>query len=310
MIAFGCAISDPEAYRRYAEPGLRLAAEPDSELLIFGAVGSIARSYNLLMDAAAEHCDLEALALVHPALELTDASFCGKVREALADPDVAVLGCIGARNVRSIAWWEGMVFSAQVDHHYHELGGGQGAAFAWTNVQPAPAEVETVDGLLLVLSPWAVRNIRFDESLHLGPGYDWDYCLQVREAGRKVMVAELAAIQHRPLELVSELNIWVESHIAVAEKWNGRLPAPDAAGASWKQRARLAEAERESARAFAFSSALQLDARVLELEREFEQATSSLGWRLTAPLRRANQLRRGRPEPELRDARRSAAPHG
>ena len=50
---------------------------------------------------------------------------------------------------------------------------------------PPPAEVDTLDGQLLVLSPWAVRNVRFDESLLLGHGYDLDFCLQVRAAGRK-----------------------------------------------------------------------------------------------------------------------------
>src|SRR4051794_39091012 len=48
-------------------------------------------------------------------------------------------------------------------------------------------EVDTVDGILLVLSPWAVRHVRFDESLGLVQGYVLDVCLQVREAGRKVV---------------------------------------------------------------------------------------------------------------------------
>jgi hypothetical protein len=40
------------------------------------------------------------------------------------------------------------------------------------------------------------------------------------------------------------------------------------------------------------SESLKLDARVLELEREFEQKTESASWRLTAPLRTLNRLRR------------------
>ena len=30
MIAFGCSVSESEPYFRYAEPGIRMAAEPDS----------------------------------------------------------------------------------------------------------------------------------------------------------------------------------------------------------------------------------------------------------------------------------------
>ena len=43
--------------------------------------------------------------------------------------------------------------------------------------------------------------------------------------------------------------------------------------AAWKRRARRAEAEREAARAVAFSDELKLDARVLELERELDEKT-------------------------------------
>jgi len=53
----------------------------------------------------------------------------------------------------------------------------------------------------------------------------------------------------------------------------------------WKRRARRAEADREAQRAIAFSTSLKLDARVLELERDLDEKTSSLSWRLTEPLR-------------------------
>src|SRR5579862_313460 len=98
MIAFGVAINDPEPYRRFTGPGIELAAEHDSVVLRFAAVGSIARSYNLLLEAAADYADLEALALVHPYLEIADPDFCRKVRGAFTDPEVAVLGSIGARD--------------------------------------------------------------------------------------------------------------------------------------------------------------------------------------------------------------------
>lgn len=293
MIAFGSSIQGAEAYRRYAEPGIARAAEPDSEIYAFAAVEPLARTYNLILDAAAGRDDLEALALVHSHTELADPRFCAKVREALHDPEVAVVGCAGARSVRGIAWWEGSVVAGALVQRYDEFGGGELPAYSWTRRQPPPAEIEAVDGQLLVLSPWAVRNLRFDEELTLNYGFDVDFCLQARAAGRTVMVADVALVYHRSIELVNDLDVWIAAHVQLAEKWDRTLHGPVDGEEGWKRRARRAEADREAQRAIAFSTSLKLDARVLELEREFEAKTSSLSWRLTAPLRAVNRWRRG-----------------
>jgi Glycosyltransferase like family len=307
MIAFAVAITEPEPYIRFAGPGIERASEPDSAVLKFAAVGSIGRSYNLLLDAAAGLADLEALVLVHPFVEITDERFCATLRAALADPEVAAVGPLGANDVTSIAWWEGSVVSAPIVHSYHEHGSGQRPAFSWTNPSPAPAEVETLDGLVLALSPWAVQNVRFDESLHLGYGFDLDYCLQLREAGRKLVAADLRVTRHLPLELVKDRDVWVEAHVAVARKWSERMPGIRAEGESWERQSRRAEAVREASRAFAYSSALRADARVLELERQLDEMTSTIGWRMTEPLRRLNQLRRERLEARAADHARSGS---
>jgi hypothetical protein len=293
VIAFGASIQGAEAYRRYAEPGVRLAAEPDSEVYAFASVEPLARTYNLILDAAAAREDLEALALVHSHTEISDPEFCAKVRKALRDPDVAVVGCAGAVGVRGIAWWEGKVVSGELVQRYEELGGGQFPAYSWTPRERPPADVEAVDGQLLVLSPWAVRNLRFDESLILNYGFDLDFCLQARAAGKRVVVADLRAMFHRSVELVNDLDVWIAAHIQVAEKWDSTLHGSVDGEAGWKRRARRAEADREAQRAIAFSTSLKLDARVLELERELEEKTGSLSWRLTAPLRAVNRWRRG-----------------
>jgi hypothetical protein len=147
--------------------------------------------------------------------------------------------------------------------------------------------VESVDGLLLVLSPWAVRELRFDETLRRNWGHDVDFCRQARAAGRRVVTADLRVIDHHPLELVDEMAVWVDAHVDLASKWEEDGPDGD-----WKPRARRAEAEREAERAIAYSNALIHDARVAELERELAAVTSTLAWRVTEPLRRANALRR------------------
>jgi hypothetical protein len=295
MIAFGTSITSPDAYRRYAEPGIRRAAEPDSVVYPFAAAGSIFRSYNLLLDTAAARDDLEALVLVHQDAEIVDSDFCAKVRRALGDPDVGVVGCVGAIGVRSIAWWEGSVTWASFIHRYGEHGGGDLPAFSWKADEMPPyartGEVDTVDGFLMAISPWVVRNIRFDESLGQLHGYDFDFCLQVREAGRKVVTADFRAIHNHSLELVSNHDTWVEAHMRIAEKWEGRMGVGDG-GDDWKLRARRAEAESEAGRAAAVSTQLQSDARELELQRALDETTESISWRLTEPLRRVNAWRR------------------
>jgi hypothetical protein len=295
MIVFGCSITAPDVFEQAAGPGIELAREPDSVVIANAAAGSIFRSYNLLMDQAAAHEDLEALVLVHQDAEITNADFCARVREALSDPDVGLVGCVGAIGVRSIAWWEGSVTWASFVHKYGELGGGELPGFAWSDALPPYArtgEVDSVDGFVLCMSPWVVRNLRFDESLGALHGYDLDFCLTVREAGKKVVTADLKVIHHHSLDLVSNPDTWIAAHVAVAEKWEGRMPGIGVEGGDWKTRARRAEAEAAVSRAQAVSAQMKADALAGQLKRDLDQAVESVSWRVTAPLRRANLARR------------------
>jgi hypothetical protein len=289
MIAFGTSITKPEVFRRCAEPGIRRAAEPDSAVLDQAAVGSIAESYNALLERAAGLADLEALVLVHQDAEIVDADLCERLREAFRDPDVGLVGCVGAVGVRSIAWWEASVTLASFVNRYEDHGGGDLESFSW-NRDTAPAyaqtgEVETLDGFVLALSPWVVGNVRFDERLGSFHGYDLDFCLQVREAGRKVVTADFRAIHHRRLEMVPDPDEWVAAHIEVAEKWDGRMPGIGTAEGGWRDRALRAEAERDAALAIAHSKELELAARLSELDRAIDETRTSISWRITAPLR-------------------------
>jgi Glycosyltransferase like family len=285
MIVFGSAITDSDAYEQYAKSGIRLASESDSVVLAYPSAGSLFRNYNLLLDKAAEFDDLEALALIHQDTELVDSDFCDKVREALSDPDVAIVGCAGAIGVRGIAWWEGAVTWASFTHRYQELGGGDIAGLGWSaDETPSHAEtgeVDSIDGFVMVVSPWAVRELRFDESLGRLHGYDFDFCMQARVAGRKVVTADFRAIHHHSLDLINNRDAWVEAHIRLMEKWDGNLPNAQAASDDWRQRALRAEAEAAAAKGDAKSSRLKYEAQGRELDR----LVRSKSWRLTAPLR-------------------------
>jgi GT2 family glycosyltransferase len=293
MIAFASSITDPAMYEQAAQPGIELVREPDSLVLANAAAGSIFRSYNLIMDSVADREDLEALVLLHQDSELASPDFCATLRATLSDPDVGVVGCVGAVGVRSIAWWEGSVTWASFTHRYSELGGGELPALSWEKENlPAFAqtgEVDTVDGFVLCLSPWVVRNVRFDESLGLLHGYDFDFCKSVRAAGKKVVTADFNVVHHHSLELVSNPETWLAAHMRVAEKWDESNGDSD-----WHQRARRAEAEASLARTQAVAAMLHADAEKARLQRELDVVTQSTSWRLTAPLRWLNARRRGR----------------
>ena len=297
MIVFASSITDPELYRMCAEPGIRLAAEPDSEVIANAAAGSIFRSYNLIMDSVAEREDLEALVLLHQDSELASPDFCATVREALRDPEVGVVGCVGAVGVRSIAWWEGSVTWASFSHRYREHGGGELPSLSWkTDGLPAFAhtgEVDTVDGFVLVLSPWVVRNVRFDESLGLLHGYDFDFCMQVRAAGRTVVTADFRVVHHHSLKLVSNRETWLAAYVRVAEKWDGDLPGTSNAN-DWQARVRRAEAEAALARTEAVAAKLDADAARRRAEMDLAEVLGATSWRITAPLRRLNAARKAR----------------
>lgn len=302
MIAFGSSITKPEVYADCAGPGLERVAEPDSEVYPMPSVGSIFQSYNALLEHFAPRTDLEALVLVHQDAEIVDADFCAIVRRVLQDPDVGVVGCVGAVGVRSIAWWEASVTCASFINRYDEHGGGELSSFSWAwSDAPAYArmgEVETVDGFVLVLAPWVVRHIRFDEQLGSFHGYDLDLCLQVRQAGRKVMTADFRAIHHRQLDMVPDPEQWIDAHIRLADKWDGEMGIGSGAG-TWRDRALRAEADTDGALLLAHMNSLESDARALELQRALTVTSTSISWRLTAPLRRLRLSAPGRRRPEL-----------
>jgi GT2 family glycosyltransferase len=307
MIAFGCPITDHALYEAHAEPGIRLVAEPDSEILALGSAGlgdaSIFRNYNLLIEEAAKLENLEALVLVHQDAEIVDPEFCEKVRSALQNPDVGILGCAGAIGVRNIAWWDGSVTLASFSHRYTEYGGGEilGATFNWDEAPPEarPGEVDVIDGFMMVLPPWFIENIRFDESLGQLHGYDFDICQQVRAAGRKVWTEHIRVIHHHSLELIGDVEGWIAAHMRVAEKWDGRLSPSQTIPGDWKDRTRWAEARRDAALMQANAAELARDAAVIDLERQLQSVQRSASWRLTKPLRWLKSMFRRGTEPSL-----------
>lgn len=309
MIAFGTAVTDSDVYDRCAAPGIRIAAEPDSVVIAHQTAGSLFHNYNLLLDKAAELDQLEALVLVHQDTELVEADFADRIREPLRDPEVAIVGCAGAVGVRSIAWWQGAVTWASMSHRYTEFGGGEFPAFAWdpetAPSHAAPGEVDSIDGLVMVLSPWAIRNLRFDESLGKLHGYDFDICMQARVAGKKIYAADFRAVHHHSLELVSDPDSWTAAYIRLAEKWSEHLPDT---GSSAEDRALRAEAQAACESAITVSNQLRTQAinrqlsdvreelaakerELAESQRQLQAILGGVSWRVTRPIRAVRRRR-------------------
>jgi 2-polyprenyl-3-methyl-5-hydroxy-6-metoxy-1,4-benzoquinol methylase len=213
MIAFGVCVGDQDTFLRVAAPSIARVAEPDSPLADSTDNASIFTAYNEMLDVFAGHDDLEALVLLHEDVEIRDPHFLATVREALSDPDVAVVGVVGARGVRSLAWWEGDPRGrCEETRGLVDFGGGS-------------HDVDVVDGLLLVLSPWAVRSLRFDEARFSGfHGYDADLCLQARCAGKRVRVVDLD-VRHHTKGGFGDVASYQRSDAAFTAKWAGFLAA-------------------------------------------------------------------------------------
>jgi GT2 family glycosyltransferase len=215
MFAFASVIASNEKFRRCALPGLQRATEPDSVVAEFTDARSMCSAYNEILDAFAERDDLEALVLLHEDTEILDAEFCAKVRARLKDEDIAVLGVVGARGVRSLKWWEGTgrgrVFETRGELDF----GGR------------DEDVDSVDGLMLVLSPWAVRNLRFDEaSYDAFHGYDVDICFAARAAGKRVVVEDIRLFHHTKRGYGDE-DAFARASDAFHAKWFPTRPAPN-----------------------------------------------------------------------------------
>jgi len=175
-----------------------------------------------MLDEAASLPDLEALVLLHQDVELRDERLADKLRMCLQDPLVAVVGAVGASNVRDLDYWDGGV-----------IGG-----VAWPAIAKArngvrgsitAGPVDAVDGLLMALSPWAVRNLRFDE--RFAPffhGYDTDLCFQARERGRRVVVADLDVVHHARMDFFDR-RTWVPAYMLWHRKWSDGSPRRDSA---------------------------------------------------------------------------------
>jgi hypothetical protein len=141
---------------------------------------SIYQAYNSMMDEATAMTCLEGLVLVHDDVVFRDGGAEATVRAALVDNVVGLVGAVGGRGQRELSWWTSADRVGHVQHATHDDWFSSGVA-----------EADVVDGLMMAVSPWVVKNIRFDGRGYPGfHGYDGELCSLVRQHGKKVVVAD------------------------------------------------------------------------------------------------------------------------
>jgi len=217
MIAFGCPITKPEEYERWAGPSIQRCAEPDSLVIEQRGHGSIQNGLNAILDKVAARQDLEALILLHQDVELNDSNVVAAARRAFSDPTVGILGAAGSTLVRGVDWWEAKGYGQLRNPR---LGG----SFGWDwNATHGAHDVDTVDGCLMVLAPWVVRTVRLpvpaDGAFH---GYDLDLCLRVRARGGRVMVDDLDPA-HYISATFRDRDAWVSAAMRTRRSWDREL---------------------------------------------------------------------------------------
>jgi SAM-dependent methyltransferase len=209
IIVGSCVAGDGSRYRSVALPSIEAAvSEGDLVLSAVGDERGIAAVYNQFIDVARQRDDCEALALVHDDVELIDPNFRVKVLAAVGEVGVGVAGVIGGAGLASMKWWDarhtaGRVFETR---GLIDLGVTQ-------------ADLDVIDGLLMVISPIAFASITFDEVAcpHFH-GYDVDYCLQARQAGLRVVVRPIEVV-HRTVVDVYDRTEFDRATMVVESKW-------------------------------------------------------------------------------------------
>jgi hypothetical protein len=234
MIAFGCAIHSEEKYERFARPGIERVRDPEAPLIELRDRHCIFTAYNEILDRVRDDPRIETLVLIHEDTEIRDSRFEAKIRWVLSDPLVAIVGTVGAVGVRGIDWWIhdygiGSSILEPIDPEaLYETPLLEGAEISGSGHS---GEVDMVDGYLLALSRWAIRELRFDADT-LGPGfhgYDADICFQARERGRKVFAVEMPVAHHRnSVSPTPYREDWLRAQIAFRRKWErrGMIPPP------------------------------------------------------------------------------------
>lgn len=203
-VAYGVCVGSWDKFCRFVEPRIG-----DRPLTVLRHKASITRAYNELLDAHAGR-RLDALVLLHDDLEIIDPNFEEKIAKVLMEPNVALVGVAGGRGVRSLAWWE-----APERFGYQLTDSGP------LHFGPRSADVDSLEGSLLVFSRWAIEHLRYDEALTGFHCCD-EVCIGAVRAGKRVVVTDVDTHHHTVLGFKSDAaqREWFTNDALYRERWH------------------------------------------------------------------------------------------
>lgn len=210
MIAYGVSVRSQERFDDVCLPSIVTHGGSDAALLTV-TDSPVSEAYNEILEASAGMADLEALVLLADDTAIDDADFLVKVRRAISG-GTDVGGVIGASCGTGLDWWT-----------WTERHGGFRTPRGELRHDRGTTTVDIVDGRCLVLSPRAVRALRFDASNFPGGyGADVDLCWQAADRGFRVDVIELHVVCHGE-GLESRGSDQVTAAVRFQAKWADKI---------------------------------------------------------------------------------------
>ena len=214
MIIFGTVSAYPEKLATQCAPGIARSMNGEAyEHIVERSVSNTFLSYQGIMlaardrfnDAGSEAGDGDALVLVHDDLEFRDPKLATKVA-ANMDKGIGIVGLIGSKGAKSLAWWEGDRRGRVTDDAYglHDFPFG---------------DVDTLDGMCLILSPWACGRLFLSgqgKGLH---GYADELCFQARKFGKRVVAADITAHHHSKGGYAGGVESFNEANANFQKRW-------------------------------------------------------------------------------------------
>lgn len=199
-VGYGVCVGSWDKYRAFVEPHV-------GPVLLMTDQTSIGEAYNTILDSYASHPP-DAVILQHDDLEIIDPDAETKFLAAMDDPDVALVGVAGGYGVTSLAWWDANTVG-------HQLTDGGMIDFGQRS-----GHVDLLEGSILVFSPWAVQNLRFDTRFTGFHGYD-DIAMVAKAAGKCVYVADVDTHHHTNMGFKTSESAaaWAHANQLFREKW-------------------------------------------------------------------------------------------
>ena len=217
MIVFGTVCGFPEKLATQCAPGIArsMNGEPYTHLVEKSNGREIFSPYHTLMVSACSEFGVgdpahgNALVLLHDDLEFQDVALASKIRTLMTDPTIAVAGLIGSVGAKSLAWWEGLRRGRVTDLAYglHDFWGLE-------------SDVDALDGMCLILSPWACNHLRLRDLGYEGfHGYADELCRQARKLGKRTIVTDITAFHHSRGGYAGGVETWTAANENFRKRW-------------------------------------------------------------------------------------------